>query len=948
MTSQPTAVHYIQQDIDEVLSFLNNPQQQLDQCNLIELTKSALYLLKALPSVRGSLFEYFSKIFTLAASKYIIGIENEINTGQVSTPSEVDETVVSEIHSSMVNLISEAPQAWSPIISTWSLELLGEISSNFSTRTHISSTAVLNETLQLWMGCRATRTLVDINTKCLSSLMHSDTEACIKALLDTSVKHSPNFDWVVAHVGSCFPFTVIIRVLSCGLKEFCQNKFYEQSHNSPKLKSVVGILGHLAGSHADDIRTAIFEMFQWSMGPCKKVGDLDKPPKKRTIPYILQLSYLSSTLLSSICKSLKDIINIEVIEKLTEFLEDWCKFFGTAETLEDLLMTLILQCSTGGIQIVKLFLECITNENWTLADNVVEGIKEKSKKLLSNLLVEIDVSLRFKRPIHIVESFSEDISEINKLLLSKHKIEHMTAARLVVFLGRDNPSILINSVTFILKNSQTADHLALLIKILSHEFIDKSKPPYCDEGGYLGMLLQHILCRDIQKFFTSNQETIDLSQMWENLLLLLRWEKSGKVPMLKGQMISRALYANLETITSVFGSEIHHMHVIAELLDKLEIPSANTPLTLSVPIILNLTQSTVNYFFACCASQDGGNKLRGFKKVCSILKRLCAFSKVAKVLALRELLERALFRSDNVLFGAINTENYTNDNTKKLLLKQNKKISKTIPLTKHSSVFNGGIIGGGKRKFEQPEELPSEVISANISELINTIRACCALPNEADAKYCDLSLDSVTLVSLLLVQFVSPDVMYNGLPWPEEDFSKVTVERDLAITKFFKNMPLLWELLNFVAVYRPALCYCSVLLRALTAILIHQWRSMGDKNRANANEHFNNLLETTIRVVDTMALGQLLPPPLSSIRDVFPHLKSFEIVAILKDGIWFYMRDHVPSPALFTLDSNGIHWRDPSVARPQDVYTNSLRIILQRNIKSLGDVYSKMFINIAK
>lgn len=111
--------------------------------------------------------------------------------------------------------------------------------------------------------------------------MYSDTEACINALLgmfysyflrmqiifyfhfsETSVKHSPNFDWVVAHVGSCFPNTVITRVLSCGLKDFSKNKFYEQSCNAPKLKSVVGILGHLAGSHANDIRTAIVEMFQ--------------------------------------------------------------------------------------------------------------------------------------------------------------------------------------------------------------------------------------------------------------------------------------------------------------------------------------------------------------------------------------------------------------------------------------------------------------------------------------------------------------------------------------------------------------------------------------------------------------------------------------------------------------------------------------------------------------
>lgn len=78
---------------------------------------------------------------------------------------------------------------------------------------------------------------------------------------DTSVKHSPNFDWVVAHVGSCFPNTVITRVLSCGLKDFCQNKSYVQGCESPKLKSVVGILGHLANSHSEDIQKALLDLF---------------------------------------------------------------------------------------------------------------------------------------------------------------------------------------------------------------------------------------------------------------------------------------------------------------------------------------------------------------------------------------------------------------------------------------------------------------------------------------------------------------------------------------------------------------------------------------------------------------------------------------------------------------------------------------------------------------
>lgn len=68
--------------------------------------------------------------------------------------------------------------------------------------------------------------------------------------------------------------------------------------------------------------------------------------------------------------------------------------------------------------------------------------------------------------------------------------------------------------------------------------------------------------------------------------------------------------------------------------------------------------------------------------------------------------------------------------------------------------------------------LAVDSVSSNTYQLINAIKACCSLPEEN--KYSDMSWDSMTLLSLLLVQFVSPDVMYNGLPWPEEEFSKVS------------------------------------------------------------------------------------------------------------------------------------------------------------------------------
>jgi len=48
-------------------------------------------------------------------------------------------------------------------------------------------------------------------------------------------------------------------------------------------------------------------------------------------------------------------------------------------------------------------------------------------------------------------------------------------------------------------------------------------------------------------------------------------------------------------------------------------------------------------------------------------------------------------------------------------------------------------------------------------------------------------------------KFIFLDVMYNGLPWPEEDFARVTVERDLKISNTLSDHPILWKLLWGIA-----------------------------------------------------------------------------------------------------------------------------------------------------
>lgn len=108
-----------------------------------------------------------------------------------------------------------------------------------------------------------------------------------------------------------------------------------------------------------------------------------------------------------------------------------------------------------------------------------------------------------------------------------------------------------------------------------------------------------------------------------------------------------------------------------------------------------------------------------------------------------------------------------------------------------------------------------------------------------------VAIESYSTISLLLVEMVSTDVMYNGLPFPDEEFTKVTMERDLLIRRAFITSPILWSLLGFISTHRPALCFSSVLLRALCATCLHQWRAK--------NGMFIQQLKTS-NIVDHMLL----------------------------------------------------------------------------------------------
>lgn len=112
----------------------------------------------------------------------------------------------------------------------------------------------------------------------------------------------------------------------------------------------------------------------------------------------------------------------------------------------------------------------------------------------------------------------------------------------------------------------------------------------------------------------------------------------------------------------------------------------------------------------------------------------------------------------------------------------------------------------------------------------------------------------------------------------------MTVERDLYIANLLRAVPVVWWLMEFVAYHRPALCYCSVLLRAVAAVSVGEWTSAAQQGQTAGQDA--PLIARTVRLLETMALGQLLPPPLSSISLAVPHLPPQQVRKTLLNDIF--------------------------------------------------------------
>lgn len=563
------------------------------------------------------------------------------------------------------------PRAWAPLVSTWAVDLLGQLSSKHAGRRVAPHSSSLNELLQLWMSCAATRSLMEAYSQCLAAMLAWCPDACVDALLDTSVQHSPHFDWVVAHIGSAFPGTIISRVLACGLKDFCSHGAKDQGllvmgvdkgSRVPKIGSVVGILGHLAAHHSDSIRKELLRMFQESLSPSSPMSPTssstswESSPQLRraAVPFLLQLAAMSPNLFGAVSGELVELLRPPVLLQLQAVLQGLPR-----EELDNMLglaVHLISQSPSGGARVLRFLADTATPASVIISGPTPsphEGVREGCDRLLQMLLLHLH-KLVFNRTdgVEVIPFLEELQSHVGQLCAETLRLErkrHLWLHQLLCLLSvYGGPSTATEALCQLLTQARNPEELALAWQL--HTTLSS-----CMVG-----LIPAAIARCVAQIHTHTLGPRQLRQLLLNLAAAIQSQDEERRGAAGAQssmaiQVGSAVSGHLHDFSPLL---LHGDPVVSNAAVRL-LSCSPLPRTCSPAHLLQLSRAAVTYFFLALRRRGEGGKVgrdggqAGEAVNCSVLllSHIAAYSPLTLKAVLQQLVEGALHKGNTDLFG---------------------------------------------------------------------------------------------------------------------------------------------------------------------------------------------------------------------------------------------------------------------------------------------------------
>ncbi|XP_067943581.1 integrator complex subunit 5-like isoform X1 [Watersipora subatra] len=807
-----------------------NPMLYKGEQSAKGVTAAALSLLRQLPVARNAVLSYFGRRFDEAANRYLQHRVDKITGNIYNNPGYNEQAAyesLAPISTGFSDLIVDP--SWAPQLSKWAIDLLGHISKKLNSTNAApltTSTNTVEEKLELWMACSATKILIEITSNCFSVLVNTSVsvDGCVESLLDASIRYSPHFDWVVAHLGSCFPKTIIDRVLVAGYKEFIS----PNSQGSSKFSSAAAILGYLSAQHKTTARRCIVEYLQ---------NVLDQPPPgaATAVTFLLNTASLSATIVPVITSDISAIFNTHTLNKLTAHY-----IVGTHDfpSLMHIAVHLLLRLDQSALSVINAIFDLATASiisecNHQPLRQEVRTAAQQILGKLSNEIYKVTVCSRINNKV------KTDLPTLKYLILNNKALirrlncnkanlgEAKLACRLLLACGWQGG---VTTAIDILYEFLIMDRpwvVGTLQEFLQHFCI---RYPDMEEG----------LCRKV--FISCQVEMVAV----RNLLAYVntKTETSEKV----ARCVLRYHMRDLSALINCKDTEDHFacLSFFSELL--LMFPGGHFGHMPSCEVLLT-------WYYKClkCGYDKQANSLVDY------LVQSCSQSVSVLSTTLRTIITVSL---DKVLPPS------TADVADVSLSSINSQMlgGLHLPPTQTYILHNEHIGSGKKKLLEAPTQ---EAKFLDRQHVVLLVIRCCEVKastyNSTDAK---------ELLSRLLLELVTPDVIAAQAQWHEP----ITHERELAIRRQLDDHPFLWDLLGYICSYKPCFVTASLLIRCYLASLSTSWSKVLDSSARSMPRE----MEATERVMAFLVKADLLPRPLVYISELFPHIAAYEMKLLLE------------------------------------------------------------------
>ncbi|XP_032225529.1 integrator complex subunit 5 isoform X2 [Nematostella vectensis] len=946
--------------LDHLNSFLAACSGSASSISNVDKVQCATVLLSSLPCARHAVLEQLCDVFDESMHKFMVEMERRAQLGGDGGAPDIGADLDNALHKIcdvLRNFTEANPKAWALIICKWCLNLMGDLISKFDQKRGVSLTLSFSEGFHKWMAFPPIQMLMGITTHCCSKLVISSPDACMETFLQIAMRYSPHLDWVVAHIVSQFHDVIVDKLLSTALKDYAASYRDESEEKSVLVSTVVQVLGYLSLQFAPEIREHLLSLFHRSV-LLTASDDQERAEQLATTPFLLHIASLSPKLLKGTLTNFAEVFTPGILCKLYEQSLQRAEMFQTHGSLTPALVDIITNIETGAYDIFQFLLNhCCPPRGEEPMDT--DGAQTEVQKAFILIMEKLLIKLRQvsnqrhklytqKSAIAPLDSSSTESAFLHELIQHSGRLfEDLMSVKqsrfawvcpmAVVMAIHGGEPVAVDLLCHILMRSDSNDTLNVLLNVQSEL-----------ETYYPSVLRETIRkCAGVVTVSTASLKPWLVCNILQNLFQIMQAELYKTLP--PRVKLTDCLQEHYEAL----GSLAAHSHTevavysmgILRLMQIVTPPSAANRAGMCRAMVSSvfrgLKQLANNYedFDSCKGALE---RLEESREILTEMSR----DQFCRLVIIRLLVESALEKGNAKILG--NTEEDDNDRNELMedsrisLLEHNlnPQISSRLTLSP-SSVFFTGVIGNKKPTTVVSEQSRAWAPASQV--YFNLISAVCRdregpsdeglhrdQPQAQGSRVLSCNTDHV---ASLLMETVCPDVVPCVGEWPDDDFIKYNIERNLKTRKTFDKNPILWWLLVLVSRGGSSLCKCSPLMSSLLATIMSCWEVCRDTHVTQSSDLFKD----TQIVTQVITEAGWLPAPISRVGGVLHLLSPQEIYAVL-NAMWKVLKEYPPHPSWYT-DQTEQRWQQGAAVSQKEV----LKAIFINNISTLGQHYPRVF-----